>query len=415
MKQKHIVVVDGLWAGHHAVYAKTFARILLEAGYKVSVFCPAPEEVAEAVDGVEVHAFSDLNHTSSGLMPKKIALILAVLAHWLHISKALKMAFSSGNKPDMVFFAWLDSYLYSRFIPAWLVDRIFRFAWSGLYFHPRHHRIEQHGVVRGVLPDPERLVTKSRMACSLAILDAGVMHKLQAKLGRKKVYVLPDFTDETPPCEDFQLVDDIKQKAAGRKIIGLLGGLSHRKGIISLMEISQQPAAEDWCFVFVGRLIEQTFSDQELRKIRQFFEEPKTNCFVCFDKVLDDAQFNSLVNVCDVIYAVYEDFPHSSNLVTKAASYGKSILVSRGGYMEEAVRQYNLGEAVTEGDIQAAIASLSRLTAMGLTSEYAKGMHEYSMNQSQDKLRQALIALVEDCVGSVTAGDVTNSGICQSK
>jgi hypothetical protein len=411
--QKHIVVVDGAWSGHHPVYVKAFAKVLLETGYRVSVLCPAPEDMtnwfaqAPSLEGAGFNAyyFSDSDELP-GFIPRRLAPLVACLERWFHISNALKKILSSLGNPDMVFFAWLDSYLSSRYVPAWLIDWRFPFAWSGLYFHPRHHRIKQSlPVVAKYLPLPECLVAKSRLACSLAVLDAGVIHKLRARLCEKQVFVFPDFSDEIPPCEHYHLVDEIKGKARNRKIIGLLGGLARRKGLLTLLKIAQQPMAQDWYFVFAGRLVEQTFSKQELKEIKLFFDEPRDNCFAYFDQIPTDAQFNAMVNVCDVIFAVYQDdFLHSSNLVTKAAAYGKNLLVSSGGYMEEVVRQYELGEIVPAGDVQAALVSLSRLTAAGSARGCSTGMRAYSMEQSQDKLRQALLGLVENCIGSAIDG-----------
>ena len=417
MIPKHIVVVDGAWAGHHPVYVKAFARVLLEAGYKVSVLCPAPEEMAAwfaqtfPLDGAKFDAyyFSDRALPLLEFLPGRIKAPLVCLARWFHISHALKKIHFSAGKPDMIFFAWLDSYL-NGYVPAWLIDWRFPFAWSGLYFHPRHHRNKRRhpGIAQYDSP-PESLVAKSRLAFSLAVLDAGVVQQLRERLSEKQVFVFPDFTDETPPCEHYHLVEEIKTKAQGRKIIGLLGSLERRKGLLTLLRIAQQPRAQDWCFVIAGELAEQTFPQQELNEIKSYFDEPRDNIFICLGKIPDDAQFNSMMNVCDVIFAVYEDFPHSSNLVTKAAACGKNLLVSSGGYMEEVVRQYELGEVVPAGDVQAALAALSRLTTGGSAQGHSAGMRAYSMAQSQVQLRQALLGLVENCIGNAAGSGMANS------
>ncbi len=407
MTRKHIVVVDGAWVGHHPVYLKVFARVLLEAGYKVSVFCPTPEEMTTwfthtfTGDSFQFDAYyySDRELPFSEFLPGRIKLPLTCLSRWLQAARALKEI----GKPDMVFFAWLDSYL-SGYVPAWLLDWRFPFAWSGLYFHPRHYR-SQHRfpLVAKYLPQPERLVARSGFACSLAILDEGIVNKLRIRLYKKPVFVFPDFADETPPCENYSLVDEIKKKAAGRRIIGLLGSLECRKGMLTLMRTARHPMARDWYFVFAGKLVEQTFSECEMDEIKSFLSAPRENCFLHFDVIPNDAQFNAIVNSCDVIFAAYQGFLHSSNLVTKAANFGKSLIVSEGGYMEEVVKRYNLGEVVPEGDVQAVISSLDRLTTCDFALRRA-GMREFSIAQSQVGLRQSLLDVVANCAGSAVDG-----------
>jgi glycosyltransferase involved in cell wall biosynthesis len=400
--QKHIVIADGAWVGHHPIYVKVFAQILLEAGYKVSVFCPAPEGMRNwfaqtfSLEDAKFDAyyFSDCVVSLPKFLPRQIGALLTCLTNWLHFSKALKRVDFSAGKPDLVFFAWLDSYL-SGYVPAWLVDGAFPFAWSGLYFHPRHHRNKQrHPLIAKYIPSPESLVAKSKFACSLAILDAGVVNQLRERLVEKRVFIFPDFADEAPPCANYILAEEIKSKAKGRKIIGLIGRLARRKGVLTLLRIARQPMARDWYFVFAGELAEETFSQQELREIQLFFGEPRTNVFACLATLSGDAQFNATVNVCDVIFAAYQDFPHSSNLVTKAAEYGKPILVSAGGYMGEVVKQYDLGEVVPGDDVPAALAALCKLTGENFAQSHSVGMKAYSAQQSQSKLREQLVGLV---------------------
>jgi len=50
----------------------------------------------------------------------------------------------------------------------------------------------------------------------------------------------PDFTDESLPDFSFPIMKQIQDKAAGRKIIGLLGSLDKRKGFLTLLEVSQK-------------------------------------------------------------------------------------------------------------------------------------------------------------------------------
>ncbi len=409
MKQKHIVVVDGLWVGHHPTYVKTFVKLLLRAGYQVSVCCPSPEEVSSWVNQTltvetcrfRAHYFSEREPKLWRHIPSRIRHALLPLARWFHVSRSLKTCLSSSENPDLVFFAWLDSYVYG-YLPVALIDWKFPFLWSGVYFHPRHLRAlrEDGNPKKWRFAPPVNFLAQSKRVSSIAVLDAGILGALRVKLHGKQAVVLPDFTDELPLSEDCPLAVEIRSRAKGRKIIGLLGGLSRRKGLITLIRIVMQSASRDWYFVFAGVLLDQTFSKDELSTIKSFFNAQREECFFHLEKIPDDAQFNTAVNVCDVIFAMYEDFPHSSNLVTKSAMYGKCILVSSGGYMEEVVRHYKLGEAVPAGDVQAALNALHRLTASDHSAESLAGMKEYVREQSQEKLRQVLLNLVESSINS---------------
>ena len=63
-------------------------------------------------------------------------------------------------------------------------------------------------------------------------------------------------------------------------------------------------------------------------------------------------QFNALVELCDVIFSVYEDFYFSSNMLAKAAYFKKLVIVNKGFCMDERVKQFQLGLSVESGDIK---------------------------------------------------------------
>ena len=109
---------------------------------------------------------------------------------------------------------------------------------------------------------------------------------------------------------------------------------------------------DDYFFVFVGRLAEQTFSTQELESINNLVYSKwlSSNCFFHLEMIPDGIPFNSIVNICDILFAAYEKFPHSSNLLTKAAILEKPIIVSRQFCMAERVAKFNLGLSINEGD-----------------------------------------------------------------
>jgi hypothetical protein len=52
----------------------------------------------------------------------------------------------------------------------------------------------------------------------------------------------------------------------------------------------------------------------------------------------DEAQFNSLVYICDILFAAYNNFPNSSNILTKAAIFQRPVVVSNNFCMEKRVK-----------------------------------------------------------------------------
>jgi hypothetical protein len=70
-----------------------------------------------------------------------------------------------------------------------------------------------------------------------------------------------------------------------------------------------------------------------------------------FERIPDEPQFNDLVNTCDILFAAYENFLYSSNILTKAAVFKKLLIASNGCCIGRRVRQFQLGLTIEEGNV----------------------------------------------------------------
>lgn len=364
---KTIVLVDTLWFGHHPTYLKIFTKTLLELGNRVITLCPEPVELSQWITlncPKQTHLFHTFElqepepkQALIGLTPK----VFSALVYWQHAASAIqKVSSKIGSSPDLVFFAWLDSYL-SSYLIHHLVDKIFPYNWSGLYFRSYYQQMKQRGwyLHRDSL-NPYTVLCSSHCQ-AVAILNEDMAETLQRKLKKKPVVIFPDFTDDSQPDFSFPITKQVQDKAAGRKIIGLLGSLDKRKGFLTLLDVSQRVVGEDWFFVFAGKFGENSFLPQELMKIQCVIKSAPYNCFFHFERIPNEAQFNSLVYVCDILFAVYNNFPNSSNILTKAAIFKKPVIVSNNFCMGKRVREFDLGLTINEGSTSQCIEALHHL------------------------------------------------------
>jgi len=163
------------------------------------------------------------------------------------------------------------------------------------------------------------------------------------------VFVFPDIADDSRPDTGYPLLSELQRRAAGRKLVLLVGSLQKRKGVLTLLDTAEKNPKEEWFFVFAGPLARSTYAVGELARIERAANE-STNCFFHLDEIPGEPQFNALISACDILYAAYHDFCHSSNMLTKAALFQKPIIVSDGYYMAELVREYGLGRVIRQGD-----------------------------------------------------------------
>lgn len=396
---KTIALVDTLWGGHHPTYLKFFAKTLLELGHEVISLCPEPEEMSQWIAShcpefqPRYHSFELQEPAASPIPIRRLQSRAIAIARWQLAAQSIQEISSKlGKAPDLTFFAWLDTYL--GLTPT-ITDHFFPYRWSGLYFQPGYLRIPPkfQQIRRGILNPLS--VLNSSYCPTVAVLDEGIADRLQQKLN-KPVVTFPDFTDESPPDMDFEIVKKIRAKAADRKIVGLLGSLDKRKGTLTLLEVSQK-ASDRWFFVFAGRLSEQAFTTAELAKIEEIVNADPDNCFFYLTRIATEAQFNGIIQICDVLYAAYENFFPSSNLLIKAAVFEKPVIASKNYCMGERVEKFELGYRIEEGNVDQCVDLLKQLQDEFSTENLSiqPDFQGYRQLHSIEQLRVSLQKLIE--------------------
>ncbi|MUG96755.1 glycosyltransferase family 1 protein [Scytonema sp. UIC 10036] len=364
---KTIALFDDLQGGHHLTYLRLFSKTLLELGYQVMTFCSQPDEVSTWIaincpkQSQQFQALKVQEHHAPTLpILGKLPQPLVTLLRWQYSAEVIQKASSQlGYSPDLVFFNWLDKY-FSNYLTHHIIDRVFPYNWSGLYFHPSHTQFKHH-----VLPIfGQELIhyaaAKSSRCRGIAVLNEFDAKKIQSNLNNP-VIIFPDLTDESPPDPNYTVVKEIREKAGTRKIVGLFGLLSKRKGLLTLLETAQKSVIENWFFVFAGHLYESDLLPEEISRVLNFVNSQPNNCFFHLERIPTEAQFNSLIDVCDILFAAYHNFPSSSNILTKAAVFQKPVIVSDGFCMSERVKKFRLGLSIPEEDVNRCIEALHYL------------------------------------------------------
>jgi glycosyltransferase involved in cell wall biosynthesis len=336
-------------------------------GYQVVSFFPEPDEVRRWVALhcpeyiQQFHAFK-VQEPETPKLPiiGKLPQPVFTLFRWIDTATVIRKASSKiGCKPDLVFLCWLDNYL-SNYLNHHIIERIFPYSWSGLYFHPNNLQFKQHVLPILGTPLTHHAVAQSSRCYGIALLNEIEATKLQDKI-KNPVFIFPDITDDSLPDENYVVVQKIRSQAGNRKIVGLFGLLSKRKGLLTLLEVAQKSVNKNWFFVFAGKLSQVDLLPEEVTKIKNIVESKPNNCFFHFESIPEGEKFNALINISDVLFAAYENFPSSSNILTKAAVFEKPVIVSDGFCIGERAKKFQLGLTIPQGDVSKCIEALSDL------------------------------------------------------
>lgn len=359
-----VAIVDWYWQGHHPTFFNQFILALEELRVDVVALCPSPEEAELAAEQNRKPAEEGslrLGKTVFGkvtmalprfmnLRPARIGVIDWTIRQFRGIEGQVKqLAAKSGRKVSAIFYACMYDFDFDWISAA---TPFLKIPWSGLYLHATSYR--RPGVPHpgtGRVYNPEKMFG-SRLCRAIGILDEAIVEQVSKSIG-KPVVVLPDLTDGRFELEEEKhtITNRLKHFAAGRPIIGLFGHLQKSKGVLDFLEAAKQPEASGICFALGGEMAWSTFRD-DLNQLQDLLAQCE-NLWTHLARIPDGDHMNSLLHSCDVLFASYRDFPHSSNIMTKAAVLRKPLIVSDGYLMADRVRRFRMGEVVAQGDSQA--------------------------------------------------------------
>jgi len=398
VNQKTIVLYDANYHGHHLTYQKLISKMLLENGYRVWLVSGNVHEVlAWQGNNVAQHklnqfATAEVSQLSGNTFRQKQ---LWGIRAWMYAARKIRnLEKNHKTKPDLVLFLKIDDFVKEKgILNGSIIDLLFPYAWAGIYIHLRFPGKQKHHIINRWFYHPFAFA-RSKKLKAIGILQEDVENMLKSQVSRP-IVVLPDVTDESIPAGN-PLTERIKRKANGKKIIGLIGGQDRRKGSFLLFDIARRCAHRDWLFLFAGKM-NYPKSDRELGELQALIgDETKwENCYFHFERIPDESHFNAVIESCDVLFAVYRNFPFSSNLMTKASLFNKPIVVSSGYLMEARVRQYGIGISCNPDILNDCIGAIESVLRHPIPAQHYEN---YSHQQSNTRFLARLQTLIQSAI-----------------
>lgn len=211
------------------------------------------------------------------------------------------------------------------------------------------------------LPKP-LLAAKSRLRRILYISE-NTIHFPSSQRPDLGYAWIPDVANVALPASPSDLARRIRQQAGSRKIAFLGGAIGGTKSLSVWYQAMALCDPGAWLFLQVGAVNHSTLTTAD-RLMLETTLACKPENLVIIDRYLEDERsFNELIALSDVIWGLYRDFDRSSNILAKAASFRKPIIVSAQYLMGKRIRDYGIGEDISDTDPALVAAALNRLAA----------------------------------------------------
>lgn len=420
------------WNGHHPSYCAEMIRACAGFSSRIYVLCPPAANPLEQVGGppdllekvsVVVHA-----NRADKTGFRKLSDIVADLREMR--SQVLAIQQSHPGERTFIFHTSLDSWCIGILhlpLLAMCIRRLLPWPFSGLLITPDREwplstarrlltghagkpqdrsRCKKardslaNGLLAGVayllrryyLWQRNRVFKKSRCE-NIAIQDERYADALRRQTG-KNVVLYPETTTTqvaNPPPELVRLID---AKRNGRVVVGLLGRINRGKCADLLLDVIRNFDTSAFLFVFAGNCQLDGFSPDHRALLEGGIQEAENVVFSPVP-IPSESDFNAVIAACDIIYTVYRDHFHSSNIISKAVAFRKPVLVTAGQLMAKRVTDYGIGRILPEHD---ATTCFQALREMG-TPEYQEnflrtaGFADYMKDHSFDVLRSLMTTL----------------------
>lgn len=373
-----VKVVDISTSGHREVYYKQIANSFSTIGCEVELFAPTGGGGSSSVSYTILEVGKPLSVASKALFSKVISI---VLSEYVRIKNLVRIRRKAKLKSsDFVFFACLDDVL-PTLLPVFIIDWLMNYRWSGLLVQSVFPR-------KSVFSPNIKRALKSNQCVSVCVLNEYSVAEMQEY--NNKVFVMPDFSYIADNLSIYDLKTDYIQFGSQPYIVCLLGSIHSRKGVDLLLETAKLLPTDKYQFVVAGK--SSLSKEEEEKLILQ--ANVQGNIVLSLNKIPDEYTFNSLIYKSDVVFAVYNDFYGSSNLLTKAAQMKKPVVVAKGHCMGCRVELFDTGIAIDAGDVNACVDAITYLCEGEKISDVC--FDEYAKKHSIEQLELCLQAVVKE-------------------
>lgn len=333
-----IILFENRWWGHHPVWLGIIARYLQLKSYDFVVAYPQGKNCEQHLFDIDSKKLIAISSIWSPIYNKrsnnKLLNLYYKLKPWFHIRKQIKSIEKiKGKEIDLVFFGAVDDLLHS-IIPTAVANKLLPIKWTGIYHRPA----EIQETVHGAIPSKVASVSKSVFCQKIFTFHENILHK------NSKYEYFPEFSSSPSQIKRTPVSDTLQKFAKGRPIIGLTGLLQRHKGIEHFLELVV--FCKEYCFALIGTNdLEEGTSEMKYIKslLDKYNASSLDNLFTHFEYI---KEYDSLLNSFDLIWCMYENFPWSSNTLTKAAMLKKSVIVNKPSLIADRVEKYNLGITV---------------------------------------------------------------------
>ena len=184
----------------------------------------------------------------------------------------------------------------------------------------------------------------------IALFEEGMYRKYNSRYKNLRVIQLPDITNTEFDSVNKYEMKQVQELAKNRTVVFLGGSIGGNKNIGKFVEVISMMDSDHWFFLVIGKVDKTTFTESDLVEYDKIESGVFKNVLLIDQYIESESIFNGYIYASDIVYAVYRNFEFSSNMLMKASSFNKPIVVSDRYEMGRRVNSARIGCTVNEDD-----------------------------------------------------------------
>ena len=228
----------------------------------------------------------------------------------------------------------------------------------------------------------------------IALFEESMYRKYNSRYINLRVIQLPDITNTEFDSVNTHEMKQVRELAKNRTVVFLGGSIGGNKNIGTFVEVISMMDPDHWFFLVIGKVDKTTFTAFDLVQYEKIESGVIKNVLLIDQYIESESIFNGYIYASDIVYAVYRNFEFSSNMLMKASSFHKPIVVSDRYEMGRRVNSARIGCTVNEDDASSIAYGLKQALEKPINAEQ---FIAYNKSNSIDVFGNLLQDFVEDC------------------
>lgn len=379
---------------------------MIKRGVDVVNLCNSPE-AAEAFTRAELPEIASkiTHHKMDVVWDANTWTLEYSKKYWVALAQSIRAVAEKHGEDCLVWNQWVEVGTHPD-LGAWYVEKAMPFPWVAVYLSPSEFRFPQppwvarlKSKIKGIFSRAEvrssisRAITTRKLKAVFLYDENTIARARRAFEKGVAVDLFPDLANLEMDAS-FRIPKLEECLAAGAKVVCCLGGIARRKGVMDLLRAAGD-IPSNWRILVAGEILWELFSADERNELAGLMENPPPNV-IFHSRAMGDAEFNSVLRKCDLVYLGYKDFLHSSNIQVKSAALRKPIIAPPKELIAERTLKYGLGFVLGQFGSAEIVSILAKFDQMKAHFPFdPKKVDEFLRMHSREKFCDILNSALE--------------------